>query len=287
MEETQYLDLINKILTTGACKNDRTGTGTLSKFGAQMRFSLRDGVIPVLTTKRLFWRGIVEELLWFVSGCTDNYKLQEKNIHFWDDNGSRQFLDSLGFKDRAEGDLGPVYGFQWRHFGAKYIDSKTDYTGQGIDQLQNVINMIKDNPDSRRIILSAWNPADLSEMVLPPCHLLVQFYVAEGRLSCQLYQRSGDMGLGVPFNIASYSLLTHMIAKITGLETGEFVHTIGDAHVYNNHIIPLSEQLTRTPREFPTLKIKRDVTSIDDFKFEDFELIGYSAYPNIKMSMAV
>ncbi|XP_065188331.1 thymidylate synthase-like [Sycon ciliatum] len=286
-EEYQYLDLIETIIGTGNAKGDRTGTGTRSLFGAQMRFNLRDGQFPLLTTKRVFWRGVVEELLWFVRGCTNAKVLSDKNVHIWDANGSRSFLDKLGHTEREEGDLGPVYGFQWRHFGAEYKDMHTDYTGQGVDQLAQVIHTIKTNPNDRRIIMSAWNPADLGKMALPPCHLMCQFYVANGELSCQMYQRSADMGLGIPFNIASYSLLTCMIAEVCDLKPGDFIHTLGDAHVYSNHIQPLQEQLKREPREFPTMKIKRKVTDIEDFKLEDFELDGYKPHPKIAMEMAV
>ncbi|XP_013397041.1 thymidylate synthase [Lingula anatina] len=286
-EEYNYLDAIQHIIDHGSKKEDRTGTGTLSVFGMQMRYSLRDGVFPLLTTKRVFWRGVAEELLWFVKGSTNAKELSDKNIHIWDQNGSRDFLDKSGLKHREEGDLGPVYGFQWRHFGAEYKDMHADYTGQGVDQLQEVINRIKTNPDCRRIIMSAWNPPDLPKMALPPCHSFVQFYVCNGELSCQMYQRSGDMGLGVPFNIASYSLLTYMIAHVTGLKPGEFVHTLGDAHVYVNHIAALKEQLSREPRPFPKLTIKRNVQNIDDFLYEDFELEGYKPHPKIAMEMAV
>jgi len=287
VEEQQYLDLIKKVLETGIKRMDRTGTGTISVFGAQMRFSLRDNVFPLLTTKRVFYRGVVEELLWFIRGDTNANHLAAKGVHIWDGNGSRTFLDGRGLQHRQEGDLGPVYGFQWRHFGAKYVDMHTDYTGQGVDQLQEVIDTIRRNPDDRRIILSAWNPVDLQVMALPPCHLLVQFYVAEGRLSCQMYQRSADLGLGIPFNIASYALLTIMIAHVCNLEPGDFVHTIGDAHVYLNHIEALEEQLKRTPRQFAKLTIRRKVDSIDDFKADDFELVGYQPHGKIEMKMAV
>lgn len=286
-DELQYLNMIQYILDNGMEKGDRTGTGTISVFGTQMRFSLRNNVIPLLTTKRVFWRGVAEELLWFVSGCTNAKELNKKGIKIWDANGSREFLDKQGLHDREEGDLGPVYGFQWRHFGAKYINMHAEYKGQGVDQLATVIDKIKNNPDDRRIIMSAWNPVDLPYMALPPCHSFVQFYVSNGELSCQMYQRSGDMGLGVPFNIASYSLLTHMIAHVCDLKPGDFVHTLGDAHVYLNHVDALKIQLTREPRPFPTLKIKRNVEDIDSFKFEDFEIIGYDPHPTIKMKMAV
>lgn len=286
-DEQQYLDLISNIIKNGNKKTDRTGTGTMSMFGAQMRFNLRNGTFPLLTTKKTFWRGIAEELFWFIKGSTNANELVEKKVHIWDGNGSREFLDSLGFTDREVNDLGPVYGFQWRHFGAEYVDTKTDYTGQGIDQLMDVINKIKNRPDDRRIIMCAWNPADLNKMALPPCHCLVQFYVANGELSCQLYQRSADMGLGVPFNIASYALLTHMIAHVTDLKPGDFVHTLGDAHVYLNHIEPLTVQLGRQPKEFPKLVIKRKVENIEDFKFEDFAVEGYEPHPKITMDMSV
>ncbi|XP_040863313.1 bifunctional dihydrofolate reductase-thymidylate synthase isoform X1 [Glycine max] len=216
-EEFKYLRLVQEIISEGTTKDDRTGTGTLSKFGCQMRFNLRRN-FPLLTTKKVFWRGVVEELLWFISGSTSAKALQEKGIHIWDGNASREYLDSIGLTEREKGDLGPVYGFQWRHFGAKYTDMHADYSGQGFDQLLDVINKIKHNPNDRRIILSAWNPSDLKLMALPPCHMFAQFYVANGELSCQMYQRSADMGLGVPFNIASYALLTCMIAHVCGMQ---------------------------------------------------------------------
>nr|XP_018898697.1 PREDICTED: thymidylate synthase [Bemisia tabaci] len=286
-DEQQYLDHVKKIIETGVRKGDRTGVGTLSLFGAQMRYSLRDGVFPLFTTKRVFWRGVAEELLWFIRGSTNAKELSEKDVKIWDPNSTREFLDSLGLTDRVEGDLGPVYGFQWRHYGAEYKDMFTDYTNQGIDQLKEVIETIKSNPNDRRIIMCAWNPVDLPKMALPPCHCLVQFYVANGELSCLLYQRSADMGLGVPFNVASYSLLTYMIAHITKLKPGDFIHTLGDSHVYLNHVDALNVQLKRQLRPFPTLKIVRDISSIDDFKFEDFLLEGYKPHPKVEMKMAV
>jgi len=288
-EEMQYLDLCRDIIENGIQRGDRTGTGTLSKFGTQMKFSLRDGTLPLITTKRTFWRGVAEELLWFVQGNTNANDLASKNIHIWDGNGSREFLDSRGLNHRDVGDLGPVYGFQWRHFGAKYVDMNTDYTGKGVDQLAECIDKIVNNPEDRRIIMSAWNPADLDQMALPPCHMFCQFYVdvKKNELSCQMYQRSADMGLGVPFNIASYALLTHMIAHVTGRKPGDFIHTIGDAHVYLNHVDALKEQLDRSPREFPKLKINSIRKCIDDFEFSDFEVIGYNPHKTIKMKMAV
>ncbi|ETE65971.1 Thymidylate synthase, partial [Ophiophagus hannah] len=260
--EFQYLQQVEQILRFGHKKEDRTGTGTLSVFGMQARYNLRDD-FPLLTTKRVFWKGVLEELLWFIKGSTNAKELSAKGVKIWDANGSRQFLDKQGFFSREEGDLGPIYGFQWRHFGADYKDMNTDYTGQGVDQLQQVIDTIRNNPDDRRIIMCAWNPKDLSAMALPPCHALCQFYILNGELSCQLYQRSGDMGLGVPFNIASYSLLTSMIAHVTGLK------------------------LQRQPRPFPKLKILRKVENINDFRADDFEIEDYHPHPAIKMEMAV
>ena len=252
-----------------------------------MRFSLRNGTLPLLTTKRTFWRGVAEELLWFISGNTNGNELAHKGIHIWDGNGSREFLDQRGLAHREVGDLGPVYGFQWRHFGAKYIDMHSDYTNQGVDQLADCIWKIKNTPEDRRIIMSAWNPADLDQMALPPCHMFCQFYVANDELSCQMYQRSADMGLGVPFNIASYALLTHLMAQVCGLKPGDFIHTIGDAHVYTNHIESLKLQLQRAPRAFPKLVIKNPGLEIDGFVFDDFDVIGYKPHGSIKMKMAV
>lgn len=286
-EEYQYLNHIKNIITKGVKRCDRTGVGTLSIFGAQMRYNLRHDIFPLLTTKRVFWRGVVEELLWFIKGSTNALELKDKNVHIWDANSTRDFLDSVGLHDREEGDLGPIYGFQWRHYGAEYKGMHADYTNKGIDQLAHVINMLKTKPFDRRMIMCAWNPIDIPEMALPPCHCLVQFYVANDELSCQLYQRSADMGLGIPFNIASYALLTYMIAHVTGLKLGEFIHTLGDSHVYLNHIEALEEQMKREPRPFPKLKIKRKVDNIDDFTFDDFELIGYQPHPKLSMPMAV
>ncbi|KAL7206749.1 hypothetical protein ACSBR2_019460 [Camellia fascicularis] len=285
-EEYLYLRLVQDIISDGTSKDDRTGTGTLSKFGCQMRFNLRKS-FPLLTTKKVFWRGVVEELLWFISGSTNAKVLQEKGIHIWDGNASRDYLDSIGLVDREEGDLGPVYGFQWRHFGARYTNMHADYTGLGFDQLSDVIDKIKNKPDDRRIILSAWNPSDLKLMALPPCHMFAQFYVANGELSCQMYQRSADMGLGVPFNIASYSLLTFMIAHVCDLVPGDFVHVIGDAHVYRTHVRPLQEQLQKLPKPFPILKINPEKKDIDSFVADDFKLMCYDPHQKIEMKMAV
>ena len=286
-EEQQYLNLIEDIIKNGDEKSDRTGVGTISKFGAQMKFSLRKNSLPLLTTKKVFWRAVVEELLWFISGSTDANVLKDKKIKIWDGNTSRDFLDKNGLDDYEEGDCGPFYGFQWRHFGAEYKGKSVDYTGKGFDQLQRCIEQIKTNPNSRRIMLTAWNPPFISQMVLPPCHTFCQFYVNNGELSCQMYQRSADMGLGVPFNIASYSLLTIMIAHVCNLRCGDFVHTIGDAHVYKNHVEPLKIQLKRFPKKFPTISVDRNVDNIDSFKYSDFTVHDYKPYPKISMKMAV
>ncbi|KAL1810935.1 hypothetical protein ACET3Z_021000 [Daucus carota] len=285
-QEYLYLRLVENIILNGVEKNDRTRTGTVSMFGCQMRFNLRKS-FPLLTTKKVFWRGVVEELLWFISGSTNAKVLKEKGINIWEGNGSRDYLDSIGLTHREEGDLGPIYGFQWRHFGARYTDMHADYTGQGFDQLRDVISKIKENPDDRRIILSAWNPSDLKLMALPPCHMFAQFYVANGELSCQMYQRSADMGLGVPFNIASYALLTCMIAHVCDLVPGDFVHTIGDAHIYLNHVRPLQDQLQKLPKPFPVLKINSEKRNIDSFEAADFKLVGYDPHQKIEMKMAV
>ncbi|KAL6937371.1 thymidylate synthase [Hanseniaspora osmophila] len=294
-EEQQYLDLCQRIIEEGEFRPDRTGTGTYSLFAPpQLRFNLQNDTFPLLTTKKVFTKGIILELLWFVKGCTDGKVLSKQGVKIWEGNGSREYLDSLGLTDRREGDLGPVYGFQWRHFGAEYKTCDDNYDGQGYDQLAEVIYKLKHNPYDRRIILSAWNPPDFKKMALPPCHVFSQFYVsfpkeenARPKLSCVLYQRSCDMGLGVPFNIASYALLTKMIAKVCDMDPGEFIHTLGDAHVYKDHVDALKEQIQREPRSFPKLVIKRDVKNIDDFKFEDFEIQDYHPHGKIAMKMSV
>ncbi|KAL3419755.1 thymidylate synthase [Phlyctema vagabunda] len=302
-EEYQYLDLIREILETGEHRPDRTGTGTTSLFAPKpLKFSLSSAsgtpILPLLTTKRVFLRAVIAELLWFVSGSTSSIPLAEAGIKIWDGNGSREYLDSVGLSHRDVGDLGPVYGFQWRHFGADYVDAKTDYTGKGVDQLAEVIHKLKHNPYDRRIILSAWNPKDLKLMALPPCHMFAQFYVSfpkvadgekpRGHLHCQLYQRSCDMGLGVPFNIASYALLTHMLAHVSNLIPGTFTHTMGDAHVYLDHVDALKVQLIREPRTFPELEITREKGgSIDGWKVEDFVVKGYEPHKGIAMKMSV
>lgn len=286
-EEFQYLNLVTQILNTGNKRNDRTGTGTMSLFGSQMRFSLRENKFPLLTTKHLFYRGIVEELLWFIRGSTNVKELQEKNVHIWDQNSSRVYLDSLGLTNRETGDLGPVYGFQWRHFGASYVNMHMDYTGQGIDQLADIIKTIQTEPESRRIIMCAWNPTDLSAMALPPCHCLIQFYVNDDELSCHVYQRSADIGLGLPFNIASYALLTIMIAHVTGLKPGDIIISLGDVHLYLTHVENLLIQSKRIPKPFPQLFIKNTIKNINDFTFDDFDIVNYKPHPKIQMKMAV
>ncbi|KAJ2900861.1 Thymidylate synthase [Coemansia aciculifera] len=291
-EESQYLDLVRHILSSGELRDDRTGTGTLAVFAPpQLRFNLADDVFPLLTTKRVFWRGVVEELLWFIRGQTDAHILSDRGVHIWDGNGSRAFLDSRGLSAYREGDLGPVYGFQWRHFGAAYESADSPPAG-GVDQLADVIRKIRETPTDRRIIMTAWNPADLHKMALPPCHMFAQFFVShpgtpQATLSCQMYQRSCDIGLGVPFNIASYALLTRIIAHYTGLKPGWFVHCMGDTHVYSNHVDALKTQVERVPRPFPKLVIKRMPDNIEDFEIEDFELVGYNPHGKLPMEMAV
>jgi len=262
----QYLDLLELVLKKGVEKRDRTGTGTLSVFGHQARYDLADG-FPLLTTKKLFVKAIVYELLWFLRGDTNVRWLQEKGVTIWDEWADEQ------------GELGPVYGQQWRSWPAA--------DGGTIDQIANLVRDIRANPDSRRLIVTAWNPADVPKMALPPCHCLFQFYVANGKLSCQLYQRSADIFLGVPFNIASYALLTMMLAQVTGLQPGEFVHTLGDAHLYLNHLDQAREQLTRKPYALPTMRLNPAVKNIFDFKYEDFKLENYQAHPTIKAEIAV
>lgn len=296
----QYLDLLNRIKTEGIVKSDRTGTGTRSVFGHQMRFNLAEG-FPLLTTKKVFLKGIIHELLWFLAGDTNIKYLVDNGVHIWDNDAYRyygelcaannvkpiskeEFLEAASAQSTspidgyAYGDLNHVYGYQWRSWPKD--------NGEAIDQIKQVIDTIKHNPDSRRMIVSAWNVAEVDDMALPPCHVLFQFYVANGKLSCMLYQRSADTFLGVPFNIASYALLTMMIAQECGLEAGEFVHTLGDTHLYLNHMEQVDEQLSRTPRKLPTMRINPDVKSVFDFRYEDFTLEGYDPYPAIKAPMS-
>lgn len=262
----QYLNLLDRILTEGTRKTDRTGTGTISIFGHQMRFNLSEG-FPLLTTKKLHLKSIIYELLWFLRGDTNVKWLQEHGVRIWN-----EWADE-------NGELGPVYGHQWR--------SWPDYQGGTIDQIANVVNQIRHTPDSRRMMVSAWNVAEVEKMALPPCHTIFQFYVADGRLSLQLYQRSADTFLGVPFNIASYALLLQMMAQVTGLEAGDFIHTTGDTHIYLNHLNQVCLQLTREPRQLPTMRLNPDVKELEDFTYEDFELEGYDPWPHIKGDVSV
>ena len=291
----QYLDLCKKILNEGHWKDDRTGTGTYSIFGYQMRFNLEEG-FPLLTTKKVFLRGIIHELLWFINGDTNIKYLVDNNVHIWDDWAYKDYKNSKDYqgetieefaekiKDspvdsefvKTYGDLHKIYGYQWRNFN-----------GEGVDQLANLIEQIKTNPNSRRLIISAWNPCEVDQMALPPCHSFMQFYVIDGKLSCQLYQRSADVFLGVPFNIASYALFTMMIAQVCGLGVGEFIHTLGDAHIYSNHVEQIKLQLSRDTRPLPKMKINPNVKSIFDFNIEDFELEGYNPHKAIKGAVAV
>lgn len=262
----QYLDLLDRVLNEGAMKEDRTGTGTHSIFGHQMRFNLEEG-FPLLTTKKLHLKSIIYELLWFLKGDTNVRYLQEHGVRIWN-----EWAD-------ADGSLGHIYGYQWR--------SWPDYRGGSIDQISQAVDLIRNHPDSRRIIVSSWNVGDLGNMNLPPCHAFFQFYVANGRLSLQMYQRSADIFLGVPFNIASYALLLQMMAQVTGLKAGDFIHTLGDAHIYNNHLEQVCLQLTRTPRKLPVMEINPEVKSIFDFTYDDFNLTGYDPYPHIQGEVAV
>lgn len=293
--EYQYLDQIHHIIQTGITKRDRTGVGTISNWGGMTRWNLRDG-FPLLTTKKVFWKGVAEELLWFLQGRTDAKVLSQKGVRIWDANGSREFLDNLGLTHRREGDLGPVYGFQWRHFNGEYIDADTFSTEKpGVDQIRLTLDKLKKAPWDRRCLVVAWNPSALPDMALPPCHVLFQLQgVGSGtaedpmRLNCLFYQRSCDMGLGVPFNIASYALLTHIFAHILGWEVGELVHLMGDTHVYTNHVEPLKEQLKRNPLEFPKLRIlcepKGDPA---EYQYSDFKIDNYKSHATIPMEMAV
>jgi thymidylate synthase len=290
-DENQYLHLIEDILSEGTKEEGRNGT-TFAVFGAAMHFSLNDRRVPFLTTKRVAWKTCLKELLWFIRGETDNALLQAQNVHIWDGNASREFLDSRGLVNRAEGDLGPIYGFQWRNFGGEYPanhDSNSNSNSKkGVDQLQSVIDALKDPAQrtSRRLIVSAWNPCQLDEMALPPCHVLMQFHVTHGTLlSCSLYQRSGDVGLGVPFNIASYSMLTHLLAHHCGLEAYEFIYHLGNAHIYDDHAEALKEQLKREPYDFPQIAIRALHEDIGKYELGEFEVQGYQSHDAIQMTM--
>jgi thymidylate synthase len=286
-DEYQYLNLLNDILENGIMEKGRNGN-TLSVFGSAMHFSLENGKMPILTTKKTAWKTCLKELLWFIRGDTNNEHLQSEGVHIWDGNGSREFLDSRGLVSNRVGDLGPIYGHQWRHFNADYKTCDEDYSGQGIDQLQEIIETLK-NPEtrtSRRMVMTAWNPCKLNEMALPPCHIVCQFNVTDGnKLSCAMYQRSADEFLGQPINIASYSFLTHLLAKHCGLEAYEFVYFVGNCHIYENAIDACKLQITREPYPFPTISIKQIRENINDYQVEDFEIHNYKSHEAIKVDM--
>ena len=286
-DENQYLKLVSDVLTEGVMEDGRNGK-VLTVFGSAMHFSLKDNTIPLLTTKKLAWKTCLRELLWFIRGQTSNEVLKKQNVHIWDGNASREFLDSRGLTNLKENDLGPIYGHQWRHFNAKYSDCNTDYKEQGFDQLDYIIKCLKDTKErnSRRLVMSAWNPCQLDEMALPPCHILCQFNVTDGnKLSCSLYQRSCDLGLGVGFNIASYSFLTHLIAHHCNLEVLDFYYYLGNCHIYEQHIEPLREQIIREPYKFPKIVIKNKYEDIISYNVDDFEILDYEFHPLIKMEM--
>ncbi len=282
--EQAYLDLLQYVLDKGTEKGDRTGTGTLSHFGAQLRFDLQAG-FPLMTTKKVHFKSIAYELLWFLSGSTHVDYLQKNNVRIWNEWATSE---QTALFNRLEGDLGPIYGHQWRNYSAsKNADGNNTYNNDGVDQITEVIEQIKTNPNSRRLIVSGWNPAEANQVALPPCHTLFQFFVADNKLSCQLYQRSADLFLGVPFNIASYALLTHMVAQVCGLEVGEFIWTGGDCHIYQNHREQVELQLSRSPLTLPTLKLNADVDTIFDFSYEDISVENYESHPAIKAQVAV
>jgi len=286
-EEYQYLSLINDIINEGKMEYGRNGYAK-TIIGSAMHFSLENNSLPLLTTKKVAWKTCAKELLWFIKGSTDNKILQSQNVGIWNGNASREYLDHIGMYDREENDLGPVYGHQWRHFNAPYTTCHDDYSGKGVDQLYNIIASLK-NPltrNSRRLIMSAWNPCQLSEMALPPCHVLVQFNVTDNdKLSCSLYQRSCDVGLGVPFNIASYSLFTHIIANLCGLVATDFYYYLGNCHIYDDHLENLKEQTDKKPYPFPTIKINSKKENIEDYSLDDFEILNYTSHEKIKMEM--
>lgn len=289
--EQGYLSLLKRVLKNGIPKNNRTGTDTLSLFGQMITYDLSDNKIPIFTTKKVLWEKAIIELLWFLKGNASIDWLQENNLHFWDANASRSFLDKRNLTSYREGELGPVYPFQWRHFGAKYEGCDKSYDDKGVDQIKKIVKLLKKTPFSRRIILTAWNPCQLKEMALPPCHCMAQFNVTVQNntkvLDCMLFQRSGDLFLGVPFNVVSYSLLTRMLCEVTGYKPGKFVHAIGDAHIYINHVDAVKTQLQRDVKPQPTLSFKRSITDIDNFKIDDFTVQNYSPHAYIYAPMAV
>ncbi len=285
-QEYQYINLLSRIVKQGKTVNTRNGK-TKCIIGANMKFDLDNSIMPILTTKKVAWRTCLKELLWFINGDTDNTLLQKQNVNIWNGNGTRQFLDSRGLYHLKENDLGPVYGHQWRHFNAEYTNCDEDYSDKGTDQLQFIIDSLKcdTNRYSRRLIMSAWNPLQLNEMALPPCHVLTQFNVLDDELHCSMYQRSGDVGLGVPFNIASYSFLTHIIANMTGLKAKEFHYHIGNAHIYEEHISALNKQMLRRPYNFPTIEIANKYTDIGDYTMNDIKIKNYKYHEKISMDM--
>lgn len=286
-EENQYLNLISDIIEHGSLDIGRNGT-TKAIFGSAMYFSLSGGKIPILTTKCVAHKTCLKELLWFIKGDTNNQHLKDQKVHIWDANGSREFLDSRGLINRKEDDMGPIYGFQWRHFNAPYTDCEADYANKGVDQLQQIIDILKcpDKRMSRRLVMSSWNPLQLEEMALPPCHIMAQFNVTDNnKLHCALYQRSGDVGLGVPFNIASYAFLTHLVAKHCGLEAADFSYFVGNAHIYDDHIDTLKSQITRIPNEFPSIEINESRSNITDYTIDDFNIKNYKYHPKLQMIM--
>ena len=284
--ENQYLNMVNRIINHGAKQEGRNGN-TRSLIGQNLRFNLQNNTIPLLTTKKLAWKTCLKELFWFISGDTSNETLKEQNVKIWNQNASREFLDSRGLYHLVEDDLGPVYGHQWRHYNAKYYNSNINYEGKGVDQLQNVINQLKNKEtrNSRRIILNAWNPIQIDEMALPPCHVMSQYIVKDDELSVLLYQRSGDVGLGIPFNIASYSFLAHILGKHCNLKPKEFIHIIGDAHIYEEHVNVLQEQIVKRPYHFPKINIENKYENIEDYGMKDIEIIDYKYHDKIKMVM--
>lgn len=286
-EEYQYLNLITDILNEGVVETGRNGK-TRTVIGSVMHFSLEGGIWPLLTTKKVAWKTCAKELFWFIKGSTDNSVLQDQKVGIWNGNASREYLDEIGLYERKENDLGPIYGHQWRHFNAPYGTCHDDYAGKGFDQLDYIISCLK-NPNtrnSRRLVMSAWNPCQIGEMALPPCHVLAQFNVTEGnKLSCSLYQRSGDVGLGVPFNIASYTLLTHILAKHCGLIASDFYYHLGNCHIYDDHEEPLLDEIVRKPFPFPTLNIKEIKENIEDYSLDDLEVLNYSSHATLKMEM--
>jgi thymidylate synthase len=285
-DEYQYLRLVNDIVEHGELVSGRNGDAK-TIIGASMHFNLANGTLPLLTTKKVAWKTCLRELLWFIRGDTDNNVLAEQNVGIWNDNASREFLDSRGLYNNRVGDLGPVYGHQWRHFNADYTTCETDYTGLGVDQLGSIVETLKDpsKRSSRRMVVSAWNPCQIDNMALPPCHVLMQFNVLGNKLHCSLYQRSADVGLGLPFNIASYSMLTHLLAHHVGLEPGEFVHHLGNCHIYDDHIKHLVKQVEREPYPFPTLRICDRKDALELYEVNDFVIKGYKSHPSIKMAM--